>query len=47
MINAEITIKIRSDTHKLLRKIAAEQGKRMVFVLKRIVEEEAQKLNIK
>lgn len=42
-----ITIKVYSDTRRLLRKIAAEKGKRMMWVIYNLVKSEAEKLNIK
>jgi len=42
-----ITIKVYSDTRKLLRKISAEKEKRMMWVIHNLVKAEADKLNIK
>ena len=42
-----ITIKVYFDTRKLLRKIAAEKDKRIMWVLHELVKAEADKLNIK
>lgn len=41
------TMKVYTETLKLLRKISAESGKRMVWVIHNLAKAEADKLDIK